>query len=375
MIYADNAAATKISPSVLSAMLSVLDDDFGNPSAIHDFGGRAKRIIEEARLRVANVIGASPREIYFTSGGTESDNWAIKGIAAMCRKKNKNHIISTTFEHPAVLKSLEFLSRNQFEVTFLDVGSSGIIDPLKLRQAICSGTGFVTIMFANNEIGTIQPIAELAEICRKADLIFHTDAVQAVSEIEIDLRTLPVDLLSISGHKIHAAKGVGILYIREGVEIDKFMDGGDQERGYRAGTENTAAIAGIGIAMQNTVETRKNKFNVTKIRNKFIDGILSFGGARVHGDIERRLSGNANIGFDKIDGELVVLMLNRDGIYCSTGSACSAGAVEASHVIKALGFDSIKAKEAIRFTFSEDNTIDEIDYILQKLKEILKSRR
>ncbi|MDR1484085.1 MAG: cysteine desulfurase [Planctomycetaceae bacterium] len=371
MIYADNAATTKISANVLCAMLPLLSDEYGNPSSIYDFGGRARRVIELSRVRVAEAVGANPREIYFTSGGTESDNWAIKGTASICRKKNKTHIISTTFEHHAVMGSLEFLRRSGFEVTFLDVGVGGIIDPAQLREAIRPDTGFVTIMFANNEIGTIQPIAELGEICRSFDLLFHTDAVQAVGELEIDLGCLPVDLLSVSGHKIHAAKGVGVLYIRDGVEIAKFMDGGDQERGYRAGTENTAAIAGMGVAMQDTVEGRESRIFVTKIRDRFIDGVLKLGNARIHGDRKQRLSGNANIGFDGIDGELVVLMLNRYGICCSTGSACGAGAIEASHVIKALGYNANKAKEAVRFTFSNENTVEEIDYILDKLKEIL----
>jgi cysteine desulfurase len=372
MIYADNAATTKISSNVLNAMLPALTEEYGNPSAIYDFGGRAKRMIELARGRVAGAIGARSREIYFTSGGTESINWAIKGAASTCRMKNKNHIIATTIEHNATINSLEFLQRQRFDVTFLDAGDNGIIDPAKLREAIRSDTGLVSIMYANNEIGTIQPIFELGEICREFDLLFHTDAVQAVCEIEIDLGKLPVDLLSISGHKIHAAKGVGALYIRDGVEIDKFIDGGNQERGYRAGTENTAAIAGLGVAMQDVVEGRQNKIYVKKIRDRFLEGVLRIGNVRIHGDKEQRLANNANIGFDGIDGEFVVLALNRYGICCSTGAACSAGAVETSRIIKSLGYNSKKAKEAIRFSFSEENTIDEIDYILEKLKEIIK---
>ncbi|MDR1290824.1 MAG: cysteine desulfurase [Planctomycetaceae bacterium] len=369
MIYADNAATTRVSANVLGVMLPVLSGEFGNASAIYDFGERARRIIEEARERVGLSIGAESREIYFTSGGTESDNWAVKGAAAVCRKRGKNHIISAAFEHHAVIGSLQFLQRQGFEVTFIDVDGSGIIDADKLRAAIRPETGFVTIMFANNEIGTIQPIAEIGGICRNFGLLFHTDAVQAVGEIEIDLRRLPVDLLSISGHKIHAAKGVGVLYIRSGIEIDKFMDGGNQERGYRAGTENTAAIAGIGVAMRDVVAGRENKIYVAQIRDRFFDGVLQMGG-RIHGDKKQRLANNANIGFDGIEGELAVLLLNNYGICCSTGSACSAGAVETSHVIKALGFNPKQAKEAVRFTFSEENTIDEIDYILDKLKEI-----
>ncbi|MDR0391591.1 MAG: cysteine desulfurase [Planctomycetaceae bacterium] len=374
MIYVDNAATTKISTNVLSAMLPVLSEEFGNPSAIYDFGGRAKKIIEESRIKIAESIGANSQEIYFTSSGTESDNWAIKGAASICHKKNKNHIISTAFEHRAVIESLEFLRRSGFEITLLEVGRDGIIDPAKLREAIRSDTGFVTIMFANNEIGTIQPIAELGEICRSFGLLFHTDAVQAVNDIEIDLRKLPVDLLSISGHKIHAAKGVGVLYIRSGVEIDKFMDGGDQERGYRAGTENTAAIAGMGVAMQDIVTNRANRIFVTKIRDRFLEGVLQLGNVRIHGDQKQRLSCNANIGFEGIAGELVVLMLDRYGVCCSTGAVCSAGSVDASHVIKALGFDASRAKEAVRFTFSEENTFEEVDYILDKLKEIVSKK-
>jgi cysteine desulfurase len=369
MIYADNASTTRVSANVIEEMLPVFLGEFGNASAIYDFGGRARRIIETARERVGLAIGAEAGEVYFTSGGTEADNWAVKGAASICRKRGKNHIISAAFEHHAVIGSLQFLQRQGFEVTFLDVGLSGIIDVDKLREAIRSDTGFVTIMFANNEIGTIQPVAEIGGICRSCGLLFHTDAVQAVGEIEIDLRSLPVDLLSISGHKIHAAKGVGALYIRNGIEIDKFMDGGNQERGYRAGTENTAAIAGLGVAMRDVVAGRANRSYVAEIRDRFFEGVLQMGG-RIHGDKKQRLAGNANIGFDGIEGELVVLLLNNYEICCSTGSACSAGAVEASHVIKALGFNTKKAKEAVRFTFSEENTIDEIDYILDKLKEI-----
>jgi cysteine desulfurase len=371
LIYVDNAATTRISSQVLCEMVRVLSDEFGNPSSVYDLGGRARRVVEESRVSVAGSIGASPSEVYFTSGGTESDNWAIKGAASICRACGKNHIISASFEHRAVLESLNFLRRCGFEVTFLEVDASGVIEPLRLREAVRSDTGFVTIMFANNEIGTIQPIVELGEICRSFGLLFHTDAVQVAGEFEIDLGSLPVDLLSISGHKIHAAKGVGVLYIRNGVEIDKFMDGGFQERGYRAGTENTAAIAGMGIAMQEAVAGYADRIFVTKIRDRFFDGVTRFANVRIYGDKERRLAGNANIGFAGIEGEFVVLKLNSYGICCSTGSACSAGAVEASHVIKALGFDEKKAKEAVRFTFSEENTFEEVDYILDKLKEIV----
>ncbi|MDR1479094.1 MAG: cysteine desulfurase [Planctomycetaceae bacterium] len=372
LIYADNAATKRIYPDVFQAMSTVLLEDFGNPSAIYDFGGRARNIIESARVAISGAIGANVGEVYFTSGGTEADNWAIKGTAAACLQRGKKHIISTAFEHHAVLESLKTLQHQGFDVTYIDIGANGIILPERFREAVRADTGFATIMFANNEIGTIQPIAEIGEICRELGIIFHTDAVQVIGEIGIDLRSLPVDLLSISGHKIGAAKGVGAIYIRDGVEIAKFMDGGSQEKGYRAGTENTAAIAGLGVAVEEAGKRKNDKEFIKELRDKFFDGVLQMGG-RIHGDKKNRLAGNANIAFDGLEGEFIVLFLNNYGICCSTGSACNAGAVEASHVIKALGFDSKKAKEAVRFTFSEENTIEEIDYILDKLKEIRNS--
>jgi cysteine desulfurase len=376
MIYADNAATTRISENVLNAMLPVLRDAYGNPSSLYDFGSAAKKIIEEARQQVADSLGSSPREIYFTSGGTESDNWAIKGSAPTLRKKGKTHIVSTAIEHPAVLASLESLESQGFDITLLGVDSDGIVQPDQLRQALRDDTGLVSVMFANNEIGTIQPIRELGEICREREIWFHTDAVQMVGHTPINLRELPVDLLSISGHKVHAAKGVGALFLRKGIHLDRFLDGGGQERGCRAGTENTAAIAGFGVAMQSaSSEIEQRNIKITELRERFIDGVLQIGRCQINGDRNRRLPGNVNVRFENVEGESLVLMLDMHGICVSTGSACSSGSLDASHVLLAMGLTMESARSSIRLTFSEENTPDEIDFILDKLESSLKKLR
>jgi cysteine desulfurase len=375
-VYADNAATTRISENVLKIMFEVFKNDYGNPSSVYGLGARAKKMIEEARQLVAGAVGANNNEIYFTSGGTESDNWAIKGASEMLRKKGKNHIISTMFEHHAVLNSLDTLRRQGFKITLLEVNPDGIVRPEQLCDAMSEETGLVSIVFANNEIGTIQPIADFAAICRSKNILFHTDAVQAIGNIPMNVRELGVDMLSVSGHKIHAAKGVGALYIRKGVEIANWLDGGAQERRRRAGTENTAAIAGFGVAMQDAVANieQQTKY-LLELREQFIDGVLKIGCCRLNGDRRQRLPGNANISFENAEGESLVLILDMQGICCSTGSACSSGSLEASHVLLALGLSMKLARGTLRFTFSNENTLDDINYIITKLDAALKRLR
>jgi cysteine desulfurase len=373
LIYADNAASTRISENVLRTMITVLRDEYGNPSSVYGLGQQAKKRIEEARQQVADAIGAVSGEIYFTSGGTESDNWAIKGAAITQRKKGKPHIVSTAFEHHAVLNSLESLKSHGFEITLLDIPPNGVLQPEQLTESLRDDTGFVSVMFANNEIGTIQPVAELSAICRSRGILFHTDAVQAIGNIPVDVRQLDIDLLSISGHKIHAAKGVGALYIRKGIEIAGFMDGGVQERSRRAGTESTAAIAGFGAAIQEAVANLSQRTAyLFELREHFIEGVFRIGCCRLNGDRDKRLSGNANISFENVEGESLVLILDMRGICCSTGSACSSGSLDASHVLLAIGLPIELARGSLRFTFSEDNTIADIDYIIAELEIALK---
>ncbi|MDR2116285.1 MAG: IscS subfamily cysteine desulfurase [Planctomycetaceae bacterium] len=376
LIYADNAATTRISETVLNTMITVLQNEYGNPSSVHRLGTQAKKQIDNARQQVANTLGTAFNEIYFTSGGTESNNWAIKNAAITQLKKGKKHIISTAFEHHSVLNSLESLKKQGYEITLLNIPPDGVLQTEQLVQSLCENTGLVSVVLANNEIGTIQPITELATICRSKGILFHTDAVQAVGNIPVDVQELNVDLLSISGHKIHAPKGVGALYIRKGVEISAFMDGGSQERSRRAGTENTASIAALGIAIQEAVKNLPQRTtHLLELRERFIDGVLEIGRCRLNGDRNSRLPGNANISFENVEGESLVLLLDMQGICCSTGSACSSGSLDASHVLLAIGLPIELARGSLRFTFSEDNSISDIDYILSKLNISLKKLR
>ncbi|MDR3196644.1 MAG: cysteine desulfurase [Planctomycetaceae bacterium] len=376
LIYADNAATTRISETVLNVMITVLKNEYGNPSGAYRLGTQAKKQIEEARQQAANALNAAPNEIYFTSGGTESNNWAIKGAAITQLKNGKKHIVSTAFEHHSVLNSLESLKKQGFEITLLRVPPNGVLQTEQLSESLRENTGLVSAVFANNEIGTIQPVTEMAAVCRSKGILFHTDAVQAVGNIPVDVRKLDADLLSVSGHKIHASKGVGVLYIRKGVEIAAFMDGGAQERSRRAGTENTASIAGFGTAMQEAVANLPQRINyLLELRERFIDGVLRIGCCRLNGDRNLRLPGNANFSFENVEGESLVLMLDMQGICCSTGSACSSGSLDASHVLLAIGLSMESARGSLRFSFSEDNTITDIDYILTKLNAALKKLR
>ena len=382
MIYADNAATTRISENVIQAMNNVMIQEYGNPSSPHQIGAKAKKIVENARTNIAKYIGATTNEIYFTSGGTESVNWAIKGTAFASGKTGKKHIIATAIEHLAVLRSLDSLQPFGYEITLLSPDEKGIVDPKELERALRQETGLVSMMYANNEIGVIQPIQECGDICRRNKIPFHTDAVQAMGQLPIEMNSLPVDLLSFSGHKIHGPKGIGILYIRNGIAIEPLLDGGTQERRRRAGTENVEAIAGLDVAVRDAVKGRVRRTkHLAALQKQFMDGLRQLEGSHIHGDLHYRLPGNVNVRFDHTNGgagasgESLVLMLDKKGICCSTGSACSSGAMEPSYVLLALGIPTDQALGAIRFSFSEDNTKEDIDEILKALAASLKKLR
>ena len=375
-IYADNAATTALSPLVLNEMMPYLTNEYGNASSLYELGNRSKTAVNLARERVAKAIGAMDKEIYFTAGGSEADNWAIKGVAEAMAKKGKKHIISTAFEHHAVLHCLERLEKNGFEVTLLPVHQNGIIRLDELESAIREDTALVTIMFANNEIGTIQPIKEIGEICKKHGVIFHTDAVQAVGNVDIDVKALGIDLLSMSAHKFHGPKGVGALYIRRGLVIPNLIDGGAQEKGRRAGTENTAGIVGMGKAIELAVSTMQQRNEkLIQIRNKIIDGATKIERSRLNGDRENRLPGNVSLCFEGVEGESLLLMLDLKGVAASSGSACTSGSLDPSHVLLSIGLPHEIAHGSLRLSFSDDNTLEDADYILSVLPPIIERLR
>lgn len=374
-VYADNAATTPLSEEVKAAVKGALEI-YGNPSSLYDLGGEAKTAVERAREQCAKAIGADAGEIYFTSCGSESDNWAIKGAAERMLKKGKRHIISTAIEHHAVLHTLNALERQGFEVTLLPVHENGIVRTDELIDAIREDTGLVTVMFANNEIGTIQPIAEIAKICRERGILFHTDAVQAMGNVPIDVHALDVDMMSVSGHKLHALKGVGLLYIKKGTVISNLIDGGAQERSRRAGTENVTGIISLGTAMEAASKDIESRAEYVKmLRDRFIDGALKTERSRLNGDRERRLPGNASICFEGIEGESLLLMLDLCGICASSGSACTSGSLDPSHVLLALGMKHEIAHGSLRVTLNETNTVEDVDYILEKLPPIIERLR
>lgn len=374
-VYADNAATTAIIAPVKEAIINALDI-YGNPSSLYNLGGEAKTAIETARETLANCIGAKPNEIYFTSCGSESDNWAIKGTAEIMQSKGKNHIISTVFEHHAVLHPLQSLEKKGYEVTYLPVYENGIVKPEDLEAAITDKTGLVTIMFANNEIGTIQPIKELGEICKKHKIPFHVDAVQAFGNVHIDVNELGIDMMSVSGHKIHAQKGIGFLYIKNGMRLGRFLEGGAQERGKRAGTENVPSIMGFAKAAELAVKgIDERKEYVTRLRNKFIDGALKIERSRLNGDRNQRLPGNANISFEGVEGESLLLLLDMNGISASSGSACTSGSLDPSHVLLSIGLPHEVAHGSLRISLNEFNTEEDVDYILEKLPPIIERLR
>ena len=371
-IYADNAATTKLSPAVLQDMMPYLTDVYGNPSSLYSVGAQAKKAVELAREDIAKVFGAQPSEIFFTSGGSEADNWAIKGIAEAMAKKGKKHIISSKFEHHAVLHSLDALAKKGFEITLLDVHENGIVRPEELEAAIREDTALVTIMYANNEIGTIQPISEIGAICKKHGVIFHTDAVQAVGSVNINVKEQNIDLMSLTGHKFHGPKGCGALYVRKGLRPDILIDGGAQERGRRAGTENVAGIVGLASALKLAVSTmeERNK-RLTSLRDYLIDDLLKIERSRVNGDRVHRLPGNVNMCFEGIEGESLLLMLDLNGVCASSGSACTSGSLDPSHVLLSIGLPHEIAHGSLRLSFSDDTTKEDVEYIAKTIPPII----
>ncbi len=375
-IYADNAATTRLDSEVLDKMMPYLTEEYGNASSLYDFGQSARTAVDKARAQVAAAIGATANEIFFTSGGSEGDNWALKGAAHNMRKKGKKHIIATAFEHHAVLHTLEVLERKGYEITLLPVHENGIVRPEELKKVIRSDTGLVSIMFANNEIGTIQPISEIGAICREHGIIFHTDAVQAVGNLHINVAEMNIDMLTMSAHKFHGPKGVGALYIRKGVAVQNLIAGGAQERGRRAGTENTAGIVGMGYAIEKatkSIDERAEK--LMAIRDRVIDGALKIEKSRLNGDREKRLPGNVNISFEGIEGESLLLLLDAAGICASSGSACTSGSLDPSHVLLSIGLKHEVAHGSLRLSFSDDNTLEDADRILEVLPGIVEKLR
>ncbi len=376
MIYLDHAATTPVKPEVLEAMLPYFTERFGNASSIYTIGRESKKAIEEARDKVAAALHAQPREIFFTGSGTEADNWAIKGAAYANRQKG-NHIITTATEHHAVLHTCQYLESDGFEVTYLPVDENGLVTPEQVQAAVKPNTILITVMFANNEIGTIQPIAEIGRIAREKGICFHTDAVQAVGNIPINVEDLKVDMLSLSSHKFYGPKGIGALYVRKGIKLTSFMHGGAQERGRRASTENVAAIVGLGKAIElATQNVDAYNAKLLALRDRTISEIqkkIPF--VRLNGDRYKRLPGNVNFSFEFIEGESLLLMLDMKGIAGSSGSACTSGSLDPSHVLLAIGLPHEIAHGSLRLTFGEDNSDADIDYLMEVLPEIVQRLR
>ncbi|MDD1677602.1 MAG: cysteine desulfurase NifS [Methanomicrobiales archaeon] len=368
----DHAATTYTRQDVLEAMIPYFHDRFGNPSSIYQIARESRAVVETARAQVARALGAEPDEIYFTSGGSEADNWAIKGIASASRKKG-NHIITSRIEHHAVLHPCEFLEKAGYEVTYLPVDKYGLIDPASLEQAITAQTILISLMFANNEIGTIQPIAELGAIAKQHQVPFHTDAVQVIGNVPVDVKAQNIDLLSISAHKFYGPKGVGALYIRKGVRIDNLIHGGDQERKKRAGTENIAGIVGLGKAIElATADIPGYNTRLRALRDRMWKGIQeTIPYCRLNGHPEKRLHGNLNVSFEFIEGESMLLLLDDAGICASTGSACTSGSLEPSHVLMAIGLPPEIAHGSLRLTLGRVNTEEDVDYVLEALPGIV----
>jgi cysteine desulfurase len=371
-IYMDNAATTRVTEPVAQAMMPYLTEVFGNPSSVHGFGRDARKALDHARAQVAQALGAEPREIYFTGCGTESDNWTIRG-AAYAHKNKGNHIITTTIEHHAVLHTCEQLEKEGFEVTYLEVDENGLIDLKALEAAIRPTTILITVMAANNEIGTLEPIEEIGSIARAHNVLFHTDAVQAIGSVPFDVKRMNIDMLSLSGHKFHAPKGVGALYIRSGVKIDRLIRGGAQERGQRAGTENLASIVGMGRAIElATQNLEAHNAKLSALRDRMIQGILDkIPEVRLNGHPTLRLPGNVNVSVRYIEGESLLLSLDLKGIAASSGSACTSGSLDPSHVLLAIGLPHEIAHGSLRFSLSEENTEAEVDYVVDTLQEIV----
>ncbi|MBR6474183.1 MAG: cysteine desulfurase [Lachnospiraceae bacterium] len=376
MIYADNAATTKMSRRAIEKMVSLTEETYGNPSSLYTFGQRAKEALEEARAEVAKVIGAEPREILFTSGGSEADNQAIISAAELGKKNGKKHIISSAFEHHAVLHTLNKLKKEGFEITLLDVHENGLILPEEVEAAIKDDTCLVTIMFANNEIGTIQPIREIGAICRKKNVLFHTDAVQAIGHLPINVVDDNIDMLSASAHKFHGPKGVGFLYAKKGIRLSNLIEGGAQEKGRRAGTENVPGIAAMAEALNESVEKMaENAEKLSEKRNKLIKGLKEIPHSAINGDEIKRLPSNVNFCFEGIEGESLLLLLDDKGIAASSGSACTSGSLDPSHVLLAIGRVHDVAHGSLRLSIGEDITDEDVDYIIKSVKEVVEYLR
>jgi len=375
-VYVDNSATTPVHPQVLEEMLPFFNENFGNPSSVHSFGRQAKKAMDKARERVAVALGAKTEEIFFTGSGTEADNWAVKGVA-LANKDKGNHIITTKIEHHALLHTCEYLEKHGFEVTYLDVDEYGLISLKQLEEAIKDSTILISIMFANNEIGTIQPIGEAARIAKEKEIYFHTDSVQAMGNVKIDVKELGVDLLSISGHKIMGPKGIGVLYIRKGVRLDNLIHGGAQERRRRPGTENVAAVVGMGKAAQLATENLEQHIrDMTSLRDKLINGIYErIPHVKLNGHPTERLANNVNFSFEFIEGEALLLSLDMVGIAASSGSACTSGSLDPSHVLMAIGLSHEIAHGSLRLSLGEINTDEDVEYILEQLPPIVERLR
>lgn len=376
MIYLDNAATTRTAPEVVEAMLPYFTEQYGNPSAIYSLGSAGKKAINEARRTIAAAIVAKPEEIYFTAGGTEADNWALKAAAECCAGKGR-HIITTKIEHHAVLHACGYLEKNGYEVTYLDVDRDGILDPEALKEAIRPDTVLISVMFANNEIGTIQPIREIGAIARERGILFHTDAVQAFGQIPIDVEEMHIDMLSASAHKLNGPKGTGMLYIRSGLKIRSFIHGGAQEKGVRAGTENVPGIVGFAAAVRRALSRTEEKAGRERELRDYlirrIEGEIPY--CRLNGHREKRLPGNVNISFRFIEGESLLIMLDMRGVCASSGSACTSGSLDPSHVLLAIGLEHEEAHGSLRMTLSEENTQEELDEVVGHLAEIVQRLR
>lgn len=370
MIYLDNAATTKTAPEVIEAMLPYFGEQYGNPSAIYSLGSAAKKAVNQAKRAIAAAIGAKQEEIYFTSGGTEADNWALKCAAEAYQEKGK-HLITTRIEHHAVLHTCAWLEKKGFEVTYLPVNEEGLVDLEELKAAIRPDTILISVMFANNEIGTIEPVAEIGAVAREHGILFHTDAVQAFGQLPLDVEELRIDLLSASGHKVNGPKGIGFLYVRSGLKLGSFFHGGAQERNRRAGTENVPGIVGLEAAAERAMRLMEEKTKkVSGLRDYLIRKIeAEIPYCRLNGHRTKRLPGNVNFSFSFVEGESVLIMLDMKGICASSGSACTSGALDPSHVLLAIGLEQSEAQGALRFTLSEENTVEEIDTVVDCLKQ------
>ena len=375
-VYADNAATTAVSKTALDAMMPYLTDYYGNPSSLYAFAQKAKEALEEARATVASIIGAEPREIYFTSGGSEADNQAIVSMAKFGALKGKKHLISTKFEHHAVLHTLKALEKQGFEVTLLDVHEDGIVRLEDLEAAIREDTALVTIMFANNEIGTIQPIKEIGELCRSKGIPFHTDAVQAMGHIPVNVKEMNIDLLSMSGHKFHAPKGVGVLYAKRGLPLFNIIEGGAQERGKRAGTENIPGIVALAAALKESVEhMEENTAKIIPMRDKLFAELSKIPHSKINGSLEHHVPGTVNMCFEGIEGESLLLLLDSKGICASSGSACTSGSLDPSHVLLSIGLPHEVAHGSLRLSIGEYNTMEEINHIIESVPPLVEYLR